>query len=133
MRVQEENGAAAVEFALVVPILIVLLLGIIEFGLAFSAQLQVTNAAREAARVMAIQNSTSAASSAALAAAPSLNPAMTASEVAYGITTSAGAAASSCSAGGTVTVTIRYPYRFLSGMFGAGYTQVGKAAMLCGG
>ncbi len=49
-----ERGAAAVEFALVLIPLIVLLLGIIEFGYIFNQQLTVTNAAREGARVLAI-------------------------------------------------------------------------------
>lgn len=45
-----EEGQAAVEFALVVPILIALLLGIIQAGIAFNHYLAVTDAARAAAR-----------------------------------------------------------------------------------
>ena len=45
-----ERGVALVEFALVVPILVVLLFGIWEFGRLFESQLIVTNAAREGAR-----------------------------------------------------------------------------------
>ena len=45
-----EDGAAAVEFALLLPLLVLLLFGIIEFGFAFSTRIQATNAAREAAR-----------------------------------------------------------------------------------
>jgi len=121
-----ERGSVAVEFALVLPILATLLIGILEFGNAFGAQLAVTNAAREAARTMAVQNSTSAAQSSALAAAQALaRPAMTASEVAI--------SPSTCSAGSTATVTIRYPFTFLTGFFGTGFTMTGKAAMQCGG
>ena len=52
----EERGAAAVEFALVLPILVLILFGMIEFGGAYHAQLMVTGAAREAAqgRVIAV-------------------------------------------------------------------------------
>jgi Flp pilus assembly pilin Flp len=45
-----EEGAAAVEFALLLPLLVLLLFGLIEFGFAFSTRIQATNAAREGAR-----------------------------------------------------------------------------------
>ena len=45
-----EDGAAAVEFALLLPLLVLLLFGFIQFGLAFNTRIQATNAAREAAR-----------------------------------------------------------------------------------
>ena len=55
---RDQEGAAAVEFALLLPLLILLLFGMIEFGLAFNARIQATNAAREAARraVIGIDN-----------------------------------------------------------------------------
>ena len=49
-----ERGAAAVEFALILPILLTLVFGIVEFGWAFGQQVSLGNAAREAARTMAI-------------------------------------------------------------------------------
>lgn len=45
-----ETGQAAVEFALVAPVLIALLLAIIQAGVAFNHYLAVTDAARAAAR-----------------------------------------------------------------------------------
>ena len=45
-----QDGAAAVEFALLLPLLVLLLFGFIQFGLAFNTRIQATNAAREAAR-----------------------------------------------------------------------------------
>jgi Flp pilus assembly protein TadG len=47
---RRERAAAAVEFALVLPILLLLLGGIIDYGRFFFTQLQLTNAAREGAR-----------------------------------------------------------------------------------
>jgi Flp pilus assembly pilin Flp len=47
---RDQQGAAAVEFALLLPLLVLLLFGMIEFGLAFNSRIQATNAAREAAR-----------------------------------------------------------------------------------
>lgn len=49
-RPRGERGAAAVEFALVVPLLIVLLFGIIDFGFAINRYAIVNNAAREGVR-----------------------------------------------------------------------------------
>ena len=51
---RQQDGAAAVEFALLLPLLVVLLFGIIQFGLAFNTRIQATNAAREAARAAVI-------------------------------------------------------------------------------
>jgi hypothetical protein len=47
---RRDEGAAAVEMALVLPILIMLLFGIISFGIVFAQKLALSNAAREAAR-----------------------------------------------------------------------------------
>jgi Flp pilus assembly protein TadG len=49
-RARGDDGAAAVEFALLFPIFMILALGIINGGLAFSRQINVTQAAREASR-----------------------------------------------------------------------------------
>jgi Flp pilus assembly protein TadG len=46
----DQKGAAAVEFAVVLPLLVVFVFGIIEFGLVFYDKAMVTNASREAAR-----------------------------------------------------------------------------------
>lgn len=50
----DDQGAAAVEMALVLPILILLVGGIIDFGFAFNAQVSLTHAAREGVRVEAL-------------------------------------------------------------------------------
>ena len=54
-----ERGAVAVEFALLAPVLVMLLLGIMEFGRAYNAQVTLSSAAREGVRVMAINNNAS--------------------------------------------------------------------------
>ena len=46
-----QRGTSAVEFAIVLPLLVVFVFGIIEFGLLFYNKAMVTNASREAARM----------------------------------------------------------------------------------
>ena len=53
---EPDQGAAMVEFALVLPILLILLFGIIDFGLYFYNDLQLTQAARDAARYASVHN-----------------------------------------------------------------------------
>jgi Flp pilus assembly protein TadG len=52
---RSEEGAAAVEFALVAMILVVLLLGIMQFGYLFYQWNEITHAAREGARWAALE------------------------------------------------------------------------------
>jgi Flp pilus assembly protein TadG len=53
-RVGEQDGAAAVEFALIAPILFMLIFGIIQFGIAWSQKEIFVQAAREGARYAAV-------------------------------------------------------------------------------
>jgi Flp pilus assembly protein TadG len=50
----DQDGAAAVEFALLLPLLVLLLFGLIQFGIAFNTKIQATNAAREGARMAVV-------------------------------------------------------------------------------
>lgn len=50
MQWKDKKGAAAVEFALVLPVLLLILFGIIEFGIILYDKAVITNASREAAR-----------------------------------------------------------------------------------
>ena len=53
---RSESGAAAVEFALLLPLLMMIVFGIIEFGLALYQQAILTNASREGARLGIVQS-----------------------------------------------------------------------------
>jgi Flp pilus assembly protein TadG len=56
-KVERERGAAAVEFALLLPILLIIVFGLIDFGRALNAQITLTQAAREGARLAALGQS----------------------------------------------------------------------------
>lgn len=55
-KIRSESGASAVEFALLLPVLMMVLFGIIEFGLALYRQAILTNASREGARLGIVQS-----------------------------------------------------------------------------
>ena len=48
---KNQKGQAMVEFALILPVLLLLIMGIAEFGMMFNAYLSVQNATREGARI----------------------------------------------------------------------------------
>lgn len=58
---RNERGAVAVELAFVLPVLILVIAGIVDFGRYFFTQIQVTNAAREGARAAVVLPSPSSA------------------------------------------------------------------------
>ena len=51
---RDEKGQALVEFALLVPIFLILLFAIVDFGMGFHSWITVTNSAREGARLGAV-------------------------------------------------------------------------------
>jgi Flp pilus assembly protein TadG len=57
---ETEAGQSLVEFTMILPIFLVLMFGLVDFGRAFYTWLLVTNAAREGARVAAVQADSSA-------------------------------------------------------------------------
>jgi Flp pilus assembly protein TadG len=59
----KDRGQSLVEFALVVPILLLLVIGIAEFGRAWMTRNILTGAAREAVRIAAVQGSPASATS----------------------------------------------------------------------
>lgn len=58
-RRRSRQGSALVEFAVVLPVFLLLVLGMIEYGRMVMVQQIITNAAREGARVGVLDNSTS--------------------------------------------------------------------------
>jgi Flp pilus assembly protein TadG len=111
----------------VVPLLLTLILGIVEFSRIYNVQVTLTQAAREGARAMAILNDTTKAQSQAITAAPGLSPALTASNIV--VTPATGA----CKDAQEANVTITYTLPTLTGFIGSSVTLTGQGAMRCGG
>lgn len=124
-----ERGAVAVEFALVVPLLLVLLFSIVSVSRAFQVQATLSGAAREAARAMAIQNDAGAARSAAVFAASAASVPLGAGQVSISPSTCTGAAPTT-----NVVVTITYQFQ-PAGSFAGGlaFPVTSKAVLRCGG
>jgi Flp pilus assembly protein TadG len=111
-RARGDSGAEFVEFALAFPLLLLVVLGIMEFGLMFQQYEVITNAAREGARVAVLPGYTSADVQARV------NQYIASSFLSTGgtVTTTVGAE-TPVSIGGncmsTITVTVTYPHDIL--------------------
>ena len=81
-RPDRQAGSAAVEFALVLPLLLVVALALVQVGWLVRDRLLVEAAARAGARAAAVEADAGAIRSAALAAAPDLDPALASVQVA---------------------------------------------------
>jgi Flp pilus assembly protein TadG len=68
-----DRGSVAMEFALVLPVLLLIVFGIIDFGRALNAQIALTGAAREGARLAALGYPSAAVQARVVAAAPDLS------------------------------------------------------------
>jgi Flp pilus assembly protein TadG len=115
-----ERGAAAVEFALVLPILVIILLGIVDFGLEINSQAIVANAAREGARTASLGGTENEAKTTVKNAVSSLlnvsntNPTVTVTCRTAADSNCASTFDSSKETGGTVRVTVSYVYTWIS-------------------
>lgn len=121
-----ERGAVAVEFALVAPFLLALIVAIVEFSNAYNIQVSVTQASREAARTMAVTNDTTQATAAGIAGAPSIDTDLLSFDF-----SSASCAAATPAA--TALVSVTYNGESLTGVFGPELNLTGQGAMQCGG
>lgn len=122
---RERRGQAMVELAIVLPILLLVLMGIIDFGRIYQGYLVVTTAAREGARQAAVGASDSAITATVLAAATSLPEAAVKVQVLP--------AAASRYPGTAITVEVSYRLPVLTpilqGMLHSPYTVMGQAVM----
>lgn len=112
---ERDRGATAVEFALTLPILLLLVFGVVDFGRALFTQVTLTQAAREGARLAALDQPDVAARTAA--AATGVSP------VGVAVT----ACPAGAGAGSDAVVATSHDFTFvtpvgaIAGMFGAGF------------
>ena len=125
-RHSSDRGAAVVEFALVLPLLIAILIGTIAFGHAFHIQTVIDNAARDGVRVYTIGNDADPAAAARDTAIQSASPsiALTAAQIAV--------QPDPCTAGANARVTITLTDFQLLGGIGV-VTLTGSGSMRCNG
>ena len=133
-KLRDERGASAVEFGLILPLLLVLVLGIVEFGHAFQVQGTLSAAAREGVRAMALRNDPVEARDVVRNAAASLNPGITDDQIDITVVGGTSETCPTTGAGNTaVRLTIDYPMPFLTGFFGSGIDLTGTGVMRCNG
>ncbi|UTR11518.1 pilus assembly protein [Evansella sp. LMS18] len=107
---KKQKGQSLVEFALVLPVLILLLCGIADFGRGFHIYLTLDHAGREAARAASVQKENTDIRHAAISNAGTLtNPALSPSHIQISPDTK-----SARTTGSDVTITIRYPFSFVT-------------------
>jgi Flp pilus assembly protein TadG len=107
-RIASEQGQTLVEFALVAPLLIVLLLGIFQGGVAFNHYLVVTDAARAGSRQAVVARISGISIASIQQTAKSAAADLNASQVSVSVTDPTDPTLQT--AGSTVTVTVTYPY-----------------------
>ena len=96
---RSDRGAAAVELALVLPVLLTLVLGIVDFGFAFNAKIAITQAAQEGARLASVQKDATQGE-----VSSRVNTALTNGGQVLGVTTTL---VSSCAATNPTTATVQ--------------------------
>ena len=122
---RRDRGASAVEFAFVLPLLLLIVFGIIEFGRAYQVKVQLTGSVREGARELALGGSAAEVQQAVIDAAPGLNPPLTAANITM----------TPCPAGGAdgnATVTISYDLSTLTPLVPGSIDLDVTGVMRCG-
>jgi Flp pilus assembly protein TadG len=110
-----DRGAAAVEFALLLPLLALLVFGIVDFGRGLNAQITLTQAAREGARMAALGEPNANVVSGTQGAATGLSP----------VSVTVTSCPADAGAGVNAIVQVSYTFTFL--------TPVGSIAKIFGG
>jgi Flp pilus assembly protein TadG len=133
-RSRGERGAVAVELALVLPILLVLVFGVIDFGRAFNAQETLTQAAREGSRLAAVCNSASPSTCGTVAArTQAAAPNLTGMTVAPSICATGATSATDAVVTTTWTISYSSPLVGLIPGFPSSQTLTGTGHMPCQG
>jgi Flp pilus assembly protein TadG len=138
-RSRGERGASLVEFALVLPVLIILIFGIIDFGFAFNSYIELRSGSREGARLAAVNNGCNTAASGCATGGPAQKDALVtatrarttglanSSDVKVGFSfPDAGAK----NVGNNVEVCLVYPFQSVTGLFNFLNTDLKSKAVM---
>lgn len=116
MSLRNENGGSLIEFAVIAPLLFVILFGIIEFGILLYDKAMITNASREGARTGIVYSHPNRISNDVISQA--VRDYCEQYLISFGPSSTLGIAIvpndrSASEAGDPLTVIVTYPYRFL--------------------
>lgn len=114
-RARGDGGASAVEFALVAPLLFLLIAGTIEFGWAFHQMMDLRHGARESARLVAVNYSSTSSASGDLQRDQIIAAACARMDATGAVTVTLDRV-STAAVGGTSKVTVEQPLQTLTGM-----------------
>jgi Flp pilus assembly protein TadG len=109
---RSERGAALIEMALTLPILLLVCVGIFEFGRAYQTWQVMTNAAREGARVAVLPNAVAGGSDARVRQYLQMGGLVSDSSVGVAVTAVQVSMGAAGTASGT-KVTVSYPFTFM--------------------
>src|SRR6266487_401253 len=120
-RLRDDRGAVAVEFALVLIPLLLVVFGIIDFGRAYNAQQTVTQAARVGARLATLGKNSTTVKNAVVSAATALD-----------VKSSDVSVSGDCSGSDvSETVKVHYHFAYLTPLFSHTITITGRATAPC--
>lgn len=131
---RSDSGAAAVEFAIIAPLLFLLIFGLIDFGLAINARIVTANAAREGARVASLGGTEAQIRAQVASASSTLDQSRVTVTVTCKTPTNSNCTtyAADAESGGTAIVTVTYLYKwvtFVGASFG-GDTSITRSSQM---
>lgn len=133
-RLHGDEGLAAIELAILLPVLLALILAAVDFGLAFRQQIMLRNAASNAAAYAAVQPCDTAGidsdASAELQNVSLPAPVISTPQIVF--TDASGAVVTSCLNATQVQVTVSAPYTLLTGTFLHAFFGVGTTLNVSG-
>ena len=120
--VRDDNGVVSVELVLVLPLLLLLIFGMIQFGRAYNAKVELTSAVRDGVRALALGSADPEETT--IEAAPGLDP----------DTITVETSGDPCTAGDEAWVTAAYDFDLVIPFWGDDTITIGaKGVMRCGG
>lgn len=102
---KKQKGQALVEFAIILPLLLMLVMGILQFGMMLNVYLAIENASREGARAGIVGSSDAEIQQLIISTSPSLDP--------ENLTVTITPDETNRSSGDTITVKVTYNYKLI--------------------